>query len=208
MPSQGFEAEAIRTSILSLSGRLNTKQFGPAVSVMADNAGRFVIGKENLNAGRPGAVIPMEGEEFRRSIYIQVRRSRPLDVLRTFDSPRMEPNCISRSSSTVAQQALLLMNGPLQTEFAKHFADRIQEEGGEGLEDQVRHAWLLTYSRQPSAEELKSSVAFITQQKSIFESKPLPEPKKGEPPAVSPQQEAMASFCHALLSSNEFLYVN
>ncbi|NJS15124.1 MAG: hypothetical protein HC788_11540 [Sphingopyxis sp.] len=48
---------------------------------MADIAGRWVIGMENLDAGRPGAVLSMNGQEFRRSVYVQVRRSRPLSVL-------------------------------------------------------------------------------------------------------------------------------
>ena len=83
-----MDAEAIRDTILQLSDKLNPKAFGPAVPVMADQVGRWVIGKENLNAGRPGDKIDMKGEEFRRSIYIQVRRSRryqcstPLTCLR------------------------------------------------------------------------------------------------------------------------------
>ncbi len=75
---------------------------------MADLVGQFVIGKENLNAGRPGAVIDMQGEDLRKSVFIQWRRSRPLTVLDTFDLPRMEPNCEQRNASTVATQSLFL----------------------------------------------------------------------------------------------------
>ncbi|MEX2358458.1 MAG: PSD1 and planctomycete cytochrome C domain-containing protein, partial [Pirellulaceae bacterium] len=88
-----LDAEVVRDSLLTISGNLNPKPFGPPVPVMADTVGRIVVGKENLNAGRPGAVIDMKGEDLRRSIYIQVRRSRPLSLLDTFDQPVMSPNC-------------------------------------------------------------------------------------------------------------------
>src|SRR5688572_27668163 len=65
-----LEAETLRDTLLAVSGKLNPKMSGPAVPVMADEVGQFVVGIENLNAGRPGAVIPLNGEEFRRSVYI------------------------------------------------------------------------------------------------------------------------------------------
>ena len=102
MPLRRVEAETLRDAILHLSDHLNHRQYGPPVPVMADRVGKFVIGKENLNAGRPGAVIPMKGEEYRRGVYVQVRRSRPLSVMEPFDLPRMEPNCKLRGTSTVA----------------------------------------------------------------------------------------------------------
>src|SRR5262249_1148827 len=83
-----LEAETIRDSVLAVSGKLNAKMFGPPVLVMEDEVGQFVIGIENKNGeNRPGPEIPMHGEEFRRSVYVQVRRSRPLSVLDTFDAP-------------------------------------------------------------------------------------------------------------------------
>ncbi len=72
-----LEAETLRDTLLAISGKLNAKMFGPPVPVMADEVGQFVVGIENLNAGRPQGVIPLRGEEFRRSVYVQVRRSRP-----------------------------------------------------------------------------------------------------------------------------------
>ena len=105
-----IEAETLRDAILQVSGKLNDRHGGEPVPVMADRVGQWVIGQENLNAGRPGPVIPMRGEEFRKSIFVQVRRSRPLTVLDSFDLPRMTPNCVQRNSATVPTQSLLLMN--------------------------------------------------------------------------------------------------
>ena len=204
MPVRRIEAETLRDSVLAVSGQLNLKAGGPAVPVMADRVGQFVIGKENLNAGRPGAVIAMHGEEFRRSVYIQVRRSRPLSVMDPFDFPAMEPNCTTRNSSTVATQSLLLMNSDFVVKQAENFARRLEREAGADLAAQVQLAWQLAYARRPSDQQTAAAVEFIQAQAAGFEEKPAGE-GDGQ---ISPQLEALASFCHALLSSNRFLYVD
>ena len=86
--------------------------FGPPVPVAPDETGLVIVGLDNRDAaGRPvGKRGSLGGLEFRRSLYIQVRRSLPLGLLETFDAPAMTPNCDRRTSSTVAPQALLLMN--------------------------------------------------------------------------------------------------
>jgi hypothetical protein len=193
MPIRRLEAESLRDAALAVSGELNVKPFGPAVPVMADRVGQFVIGKENLNAGRPGEVLPMNGEELRRSVYVQVRRSRRLSVLEPFDLPRMEPNCASRSTSTVSPQALMLMNSNFVVDRARNFAARIQREAGDDVSAQIALAWRLAFASQPTAEELAGALAFIERQSVHFPDKPA---------------EATASFCQALLSSNHFLYID
>ena len=101
MPVRRMEAEVVRDAVLAVSGMLDYQMAGKPVPVMADRTGQWVIGKENLNAGRPGPVIEMEGQQYRRSLYVQVRRSRPLAVLEPFDLPELAPNCTKRPSSTV-----------------------------------------------------------------------------------------------------------
>ncbi len=208
MPVRRLEAETIRDAILTVSGKLNPKQFGPPVPVMADRVGQWVIGIENLNAGRPGDVIPMKGEEFRRSIYVQVRRSRPLGVLETFDSPRMAPNCVARNSSTVATQSLMLMNSDFQNTHATHFAERVVRAAGADPEAQIRLAWQIAYSAPPDDVQLADAVAFLTEQTQHFANRPRTDSKQQKEDAISPELEALTSLCHALLSSNEFLYVD
>ena len=122
-----LDAEVVRDCILDISGRLNTRASGPPVPVMADRVGRFVIGKENLNAGRPGSVIDLKGDQYRRSVYIQMRRSRPLAVLEAFDQPPMSPNCDKRNSSTASTQSLLMMNSELLLTYSRHFAERLSQ---------------------------------------------------------------------------------
>ena len=194
------EAEVLRDSTLALTGKLNEKAFGPPVPVMADIVGQWVIGKENLNAGRPGPVIDMKGEQHRRSIYIQVRRSRPLAVLETFDSPRMDPNCDARSVTTVSTQSLMLMNGAFVREQSEHLGTRVISDAGDEVTAQIRRLWELVFSRQPSDSELADAQQFLTEQTEDLKSRV----KKDEPP----QQLALASLCQVLLGSNEFLYLD
>jgi hypothetical protein len=205
MPVRRLEAEAIRDSILAASGKLNIKMFGPPVPVMEDEVGQFVIGIENKNGeNRPGAVIPLHGEEFRRSVYVQVRRSRPLAVLDTFDAPAQDPNCEARSASTVTPQALLFMNNEFVLTQAVHMAERVQREAGPDLRAQATLAWRLAYAGDPTEAEAKEAVAFLTAQATQFGAKPATAGDKAPPPA----QQALACFCQALLSSNRFLYVD
>ncbi len=147
MSIRRLEAEILRDSMLAVSGKLNRKQFGPSVPIREDEVGQVVVGVDTTDsAGRPtGKSVDLKGEEFRRSLYIQVRRSLPLAVLDTFDAPAMEPNCEVRTASTVAPQALMLMNSNFTIGLARHFATRIKKEAGEVPAQQVRHAWSLAW---------------------------------------------------------------
>ena len=200
-PLMRLEAEAVRDAMLATSGKLNEKRFGPAVPVMADLVGQWVIGKENLNAGRPGAIVDMKGEEFRRSLYVQSRRSRPLAVLDMFDLPTMAPNCEVRASSTVAPQSLMLMNSDFVMDQARHFALRVQTEAGENLTAQVTLAWRLALGTQPTAAQLHDSVTYVQDQTAQFSTTKFKD-------KITPSQLGLASFCQALYSANGFLYVD
>jgi hypothetical protein len=202
-----LDAEVIRDCTLAVSGTLNDKPYGPPVPVMADIVGRWVIGIENLSAGRPGDVIPLKGEEYRRSVYVQVRRSRPLAVLDTFDWPRMSPNCDLRHTSTATPQSLMLMNSDFVLDESRQFADRVRTDVGNDRPAQVRHAWRLAFTREPDESELASAVTFLEEQTAIFAERTSQqtEKKEGTPTA---EQMALASLCQMLLSSNEFLHVD
>jgi len=206
MPLRRLDAESLRDALLAVSGELNWEAGGPAVPVMADTVGQFVIGKENLDAGRPGEVLDMRGQPFRRSVYVQVRRSRPLSVLAPFDLPRMEPNCTARASSTVSPQSLLLMNSDFVVGRAEQLAQRAQREAGDGLSEQIQRVWQIVFSTPPTEGELAEALGFVAEQEQHFATRPAPDAKQAS--KLSPRQEALASFCHVLLSSNRFLYID
>ena len=78
MSIRRLESEALRDAILAISGSMNSGMFGQPVSVMEDAVGQIVLGRENLDGERkPTKTIDLEGEQFRRSLYVQVRRTRP-----------------------------------------------------------------------------------------------------------------------------------
>jgi hypothetical protein len=204
-----LEAEAIRDAILTVSGQLNPKLYGAAVPVMEDEVGQFVVGIENKNGeGRPDGIIPLHGEEFRRSIYVQVRRSRPLSVLSVFDLPAMEPHCVARPASTVAPQSLLMMNNDFTFAQAQACAARIAAEAGSEPAAQVALAWRLHLGRDITPDEQTKAVAFLQAQSDSFAKTPPPAPMNASDPKPDHRQQALALLCHALLSSNEFLYVD
>jgi hypothetical protein len=200
-PLRRIDAETLRDSILAVGGRLNRKPYGPPVPVMADTVGQWVIGKENLNAGRPGPVLPMNGEDLRRSLYVEARRSRPLAVLATFDLPRMDPHCNLRATSTVAPQSLLLVNGEFVVEESTVLADRLIADGADAP-SRVTRAWQLVLSRDPTADELVDATTFLAEQSADLKSRI--DPKQNG----TPDRAALASLCQVLIGSNEFLYVD
>jgi hypothetical protein len=231
MPVRRLEAEAIRDAVLAVNGSLNLKAHGPAIPVMEDDVGQIVIGIENKNGeNRPGPIIAMHGEDYRRSVYVQVRRSRPLGVLDAFDLPTLEPNCTGRNQSTVAPQALMLMNSDFLLEQASVLADQlIRETGGESatqtelatrteLAAQTRRGFERVFGRGPTDSELNRTVAFLERQAATYAAKRLEDAKpanananaNANATAVTPADKrlALASFCQALLSASEFLYVD
>lgn len=181
-----LDAESLRDSVLSVSGKLNLTMFGPPVPVARHPAGQIVTGAEELNAnGEPVQVRSLGETEGRRSIYIEQRRSRPLTVLDTFDFPIMAPNCEARSTSTVAPQSLLLMNDAVIVEQSAAFASRLEREFPQDHVARVRRAWQLVFGRNPDTLEISRALIFLT-------------------------EEALdwSAWCQALLGSNGFLYVD
>ncbi len=214
MSVRRLEAEALRDAVLAVSDILELEMFGPAVPVMPDEVGQVVVGIDTTDsAGRPsGKKIPLNGQEYRRSIYIQARRSMPLAVLETFDAPAMEPNCEVRSSSTVTPQALLLMNSNFAMQQSEKFAEHLRERAGDDVAAQVTLAWRLAFGQQPTQLELDESLEYIRQQVDVLAAQPSVDSAESEEKATddssTPEFHALASLCHALLSSNRFLYVD
>jgi mono/diheme cytochrome c family protein len=215
MSVRRLQAETIRDAMLAISERLAPKMYGPPVPVMPDEVGQIVLGVDTRDsAGRPtGKVVPIGEEEFRRSIYVQVRRTMPLGMLEPFDLPIMTPNCELRASSTVAPQSLLMMNSPLVVDQARAMADRVRKEVGDEPASQFKHAWLLAFSRPPTAAETEDGLAFLAQQTAALEADASADSNNDakaerEEVEAQPAQVALAHLCHALLISNEFLYVD
>ena len=218
MPVRRLEAEGVRDALLAIAGELSGKMFGPPVPVAPDEIGQIIVAADNRDsAGRPSGKQASLGEdEFRRSLYVQVRRSMPLGVLEPFDMPSLAPNCEQRSTSTVAPQSLLMMNSPFVVERSKVMAQRLVREVGDDPVTQFQRAWWLTLGREPTAEETAAGVAMLGAQTDHFVAALAPPATgEGDAPATpaatdstAPRLAALATLCQALVSSNRFLYID
>ena len=177
---QRLEAEAIRDSVLSVSGRLNPERGGPSVfpplpGDLADFA-RY---------GRTGGLMwePNENDADarRRSVYIFQRRSLPLPIMASFDAVAFSESCDRRNVTTTPLQALSMMNGELLHEESAYLAKRIEKDAGQDRASQVRRLFELALDRPPKPDELMKFSKF---------------------------DGSLESLCRVVLSSNEFVYVD
>ncbi len=201
-----LEAETVRDALLQVSGRLTQRLHGKAVSVTPDELGQVVLGVDTRDgAGRfTGKVVPLGSDEFRRSIYVQVRRSLPLSMFETFDAPLLTPNCELRNASTAAPQSLLLMNNRFVLDQAMFLAERIVQQAGDEPAARINAAWRTILGVEPNPTEREAAEEFLAAQAKEFE-KIKPRPKQV---AVEPRTRALSNLCQALLGSNAFLYID
>lgn len=99
---------------------------------------------------------PNHGDSlYRRSLYTFIRRTSPNPSMTIFDAPTREYCVVKRENTSTPLQALVLLNDPQFVEAARIMAERIQEEGGESLEEQIQYAFRLSTGRTASSEEIK-----------------------------------------------------
>ena len=208
-----LDAESFRDAVLGASGQLVSVGGGVPVGIAKDPVGRIVVGREEKDAnGDVVRVVSLGADDFRRSLYLQSRRTEPVTVLETFDQPEMKPNCELRRATTVAPQSLLMLNDTFVLSSARALAERVRREAPGDVRAQVERAWQLLFSRSPSQPELEGALAHLAEQGEEFRVRlaavPPAPAKEGEPaPAPpDPQLEALSSLCQVLLASNRFLY--
>jgi hypothetical protein len=198
-PRHRVEGEVVRDAMLLTSGRLNTKMGGPGV--------RPELPEGVNTAGYAGwAVDKDEAEARRRSIYVFVKRVLTYPMFEAFDAPTSEESCPRRFATVVPSQALTLMNDKFVLDWSREFAGRVLNDGGLTLGQQIERAYHLALSRAPQPDFLAKQSALIADRMSRNEKVLLPD---NLPPGTEPAKAAaFVDFCHALMSSNEFLYVN
>lgn len=203
-----LDAEAVRDSTLSVSGMLNLEMFGPPIATTFTPEGRVVAGVETRNVN--GDITKVETASpgaSRRSIYIQMRRKAPVTVLDTFDLPVMDPNCEWRASSTVAPQALFLMNDDFMIRVGKSLADRVRREFPGDARAQVRRAWSLTQGRLPKRDEEDRFLVMLSEQIEHVRDYGAKHPAPKDAPPNDATLDALGSLCQALLASNHLLHI-
>ncbi len=192
---QRMEAEALRDTVLAVSGQLNLASRGPSIYPK--------ISREVLETqSRPGDgwKTSQPSEAARRSVYVFVKRTLLVPELEVLDFPSTEETCEQRVVSTVAPQALTLLNGEFIHEQAQAFARRLASEAPGDVGSQVIRAYRLALSRLPTDQEFAAVLKFLAQQQSQI---------TADAPADVAQapQKALAALCLVLLNTNEFAYL-
>lgn len=184
MPLRRMDAEALRDSLLAVAGRLDDTAGGPPDSVSVDEDGLV-------------SVDPSGSNHWRRSVYVQFRRTEIPSMMETFDYPEMGPNCLSRSVSTASPQSLMLMNSEHVRELAASFAARVEtllkESNSKDPGDTVDAVYRLALSRNPSETERQLGIDALKELRGIW---------KDDPHAP------LETYCHTILNSGAFLYVD
>jgi hypothetical protein len=119
-------------------------------------------------------------------------------MLQVFDAPDALQGIGERPTTTIAPQALLLMNNASVRQCASHFARRIARAENDSLEAEIKLGYLIAMSREPSAAELADSVTFVNQQMQSYR-------HSGK---TNASELALTDFCQTLMCLNEFVYVN
>ena len=186
MNLQRLEGEAIRDAMLTVSGRLDRRMFGPSVPL---HPSQFVEAR-GLRSERG----PLDGDG-RRSLYVAARRNFLPMMMTAFDTPTPFTTVGRRNVSNVPGQMLFLMNDPFVHQQAELWAERLLSEMTDASPgERLRHLFLAAFSREPSETEIARCLATLSQVSG-----------PSEPPAAP--LESWTEVCHALLGVKEFMYV-
>jgi hypothetical protein len=175
-----LDGEAIRDALLMASGRLNPSLGGPGVFPP--------LPPELSKLSSKGAVWPVSpriADQDRRSLYVFVRRNLRYPFFEAFDRPDTNASCPKRPVTTIAPQALSLLNSSLSFEAARAVGARAEREAGQDIDARVERAYLLALGRRPDVEELALARGFLSSGGNTF-----------------------ADLCLALINLNEFVYVD
>ena len=170
-PVRRLEGEVIRDALLAVGGVLDERMYGPGT---------------------------LDEESKRRSIYFTVKRSKLIPMLVVFDAPEALSGIGERPTTTIAPQALYLLNNPHVRGYARGFAKRIAPDAKTSIEEAVRMGYRIALGRLPTAGEMADSLGFVRSQATDYEAA-----KKSDA-----RELALTDFCQTLMCLNEFVYVD
>jgi hypothetical protein len=153
-PPRRLDAEAIRDSILTVTGALNLQTTGPGFSA-------FEVQLENVRHYFPRQSFGPP--EWRRMVYMTRVRQQRDAVFGAFDCPDAASSVSARTRSTTPLQALNLFNSDFMLQQSELFSERLQRETPNGVAAQIRRSFELCYGRTPDPSESQESTAFISE---------------------------------------------
>ncbi|MCI0639769.1 MAG: PSD1 and planctomycete cytochrome C domain-containing protein [Gemmataceae bacterium] len=167
-PARRLEAEIIRDCVIAVGGELDKTMYGPGT---------------------------LDPASKRRSIYFTVKRSKLVPMMVIFDAPEALSGMAERPTTTIAPQALHLLNNPQVRAAARGLARRAAPSADTPLEKAVEAAYRIALTRLPTREEAQDALAFLAQQTAMT-------------PGAAGRETALTDFCHVLFCLNEFVYVD
>lgn len=193
MPLRRMDAETLYDSMITVVSRLDPAMFGApaAIDIRPD--------KE--------VVVKPTAAGFRRAIYVLHRRQTPVSLLDAFDQPPMTPNCTERRRSNVATQALHMMNGSMSWDLARYMAGHVIDEVGPDSARQVEAVYQRAYARRPTPAESDVGVTAIAEFMKQWPAR-LAADNSDAPRAANAQWLGLANYCHAILNSAEFSFID
>ncbi len=179
-PIRRLDAEGLRDSMLAASGELDTRIGGAYTPIQVDSTGQIQIAESAAGA-------------HRRTLYLQQRRTQPVNLLEVFDGPQPNPVCIQRNPSTVVLQSLSLLNSEFARKRAAAMAQRVLTGTSTDTASRLDAAFELAVGRPPSEPERNASISFLN----------------SRCPDSAPEtvHRAWANFCQMLLAGNAAVYV-
>jgi hypothetical protein len=193
--AQRMDAESLRDSILAVSGRLNLRMGGRGIFPK-------LAAEVLATQSRPGSGWDDSSpeEESRRSIYIYAKRTLRVPLMESLDQPSSESHAAARPTTTIAPQALMLLNSTFIDEQSAAFAQRLERECGSEPSAQIERAYRLALGRKPSEDEMAMLRLFIERQRAAWATDEITKD--------SAAQKALAAVCKLVLNLNEFAYVD
>lgn len=183
-----MEVEVLRDSMLAISGNLDRTMGG---SLLTTESYKYVTNTGNKD--------PVKYTSNRRSIYLPVVRSALYNVFQAFDFAEPNVSGGKRDVTTVAPQALFMMNSELVSQSVKAWAERLLADGQANDASRIARAFLEAYARPATETEIAQAIEYINGYKQSL---------AGE--SISPAEanaRAWQSFCRVMLAANEFIYV-
>ena len=147
-------------------------------------------GELNQKVGGPSE----DSKSMRRALYIKSFRNTPDELLHAFDKANGLKSEPQRNRTTTATQSLLMINGAFTIERAEAFADRLTAGNESSTDQAIDAAFRLAWGRLPDEGERQQALDFVG--------------SHADSASLAAGHDRWIDFCHVLLNSNEFLYVD
>ncbi len=186
-PARRLDAESVRDTILTVSGRLDSTLFGPGIHPHRNDEKDY----RKLWSG------PLDGDG-RRSIYIKVTRMEGPQFLELFDFPTPMATRGRRDRTNVPAQALALLNDPFVIDQASFWAEQLIAAGHDSVEDRVDAMYLAAVGRSPTETELHHFVMLVEQLRGEVSS---------DDADLLTDKSVWQDAAHAVLNMKELIYI-